>query len=239
MLTATTSSAPHSSVLVRVGASYSPALLLLCCCCCCLLRAVCRPCPTGLVTSNNTALYPNSSSWWRDDGAGRRGFISEAACVTPPGWGYSSRLANPCAVGFYNPRDTYAPCTACPIGRTTLEAGAGSTLADCGIAAGYGGYGGVVVQCPQGTYNNASYKAYTAGASVPCSSCPQRTTTAGVGATVDTQCNQCVAGYGDAGCLTACGGGTGTSATYGPAGRAKDTPCTACDASATGYSFLV
>lgn len=117
-----------------------------------LLACINRPCPTGLVTSNNTAQYPNSSKYWRDNGDGTRGFTSELACVTQDGWGYASRLANQCPVGSYNPRDTYAPCTACPTGRTTAAVGAGATLADCGIAAGYGAVNGAVAQCPVGEY---------------------------------------------------------------------------------------
>lgn len=41
-----------------------------------------RPCPSGMVTSNNTSLYPNSSKWYAANGDGTRGFFSERACVT-------------------------------------------------------------------------------------------------------------------------------------------------------------
>jgi hypothetical protein len=109
-----------------------------------------RSCPSGLVASNSSSQYPNSAAWWVNNVDGTQGFTSERACVTPPGWGYSSRIANPCPIGSYNPRDTYGPCTACPDGRTTAAVGAGASLADCGIAQGYGFHDGAVTQCPLG-----------------------------------------------------------------------------------------
>lgn len=103
-----------------------------------------------MVASNDSALYPNSSSYWADNGDGTRGFTSERACVTQDGYGYSARIASPCAVGTYNPRDTYSSCSACPTGLTTSGVGAGRTIADCGLAAGYGFHSGAVTACPLG-----------------------------------------------------------------------------------------
>ena len=117
---------------------------------CLLLLLLRRPCPSGMVASNDSALYPNSSSYWADNGDGTRGFTSERACVTQDGYGYSARIASPCPVGTYNPRDTYSSCSTCLTGLTTSGVGAGRTIADCGLAAGYGFHSGAVTACPLG-----------------------------------------------------------------------------------------
>lgn len=193
----------------------------------------CRPCPTGLVASNDSRQYPNSSAWWIDNGDGTRGFFNVKACVTQPGYGYNSRIAQPCAAGTYNRHDTYLPCTACPTGLTTAGVGVGITIANCGMKAGYGFHNGAITLCPVGTYNDA---AYTNSTTTPCSSCPNGTTTSSTGGDSAGACSLCAAGYGGAACSSLCGG-PGASATYGPAGRTVGSACVSCTTSATGYSF--
>lgn len=100
--------------------------------CCCTASCVCPP------------------FRWIDNGDGTRGFFNVKACVTQAGYGYNSRIAQPCAAGTYNRRDTYLPCTACPTGLTTAGVGVGVTLADCGMRAGYGFHNGAVTLCPVG-----------------------------------------------------------------------------------------
>lgn len=110
-----------------------------------------RPCPTGMVASNNSGAYPTSASWWADNGDGTRGFYSVKACVTQPGYGYNSRVAAPCPVGSFNQKDNYGSCTRCPVvGTTTAGVGAGVTAADCGVAAGYGSDSGSIAPCAVG-----------------------------------------------------------------------------------------
>lgn len=68
-----------------------------------------QPCPTDLVTSTDKVNYPNSASYYVTNGDTplTGGFIDVAACVTKDGWGMSGRGSQPCAQGFYNPKDTY------------------------------------------------------------------------------------------------------------------------------------
>jgi hypothetical protein len=105
-----------------------------------------------MVASSDNATYPNSAKWWVDNGDGTRGFSSFKACVTQDGFGFNSsrRTAAPCVAGTYNARDTYRDCRQCPTGMTTSGVGAGKTIADCGLAAGYGFYNGAVTKCPLG-----------------------------------------------------------------------------------------
>lgn len=101
--------------------------------CCCAASCVCSPSPR-----------------WIDNGDGTRGFFNVKACVTQPGYGYNSRIAQPCAAGTYNRHDTYLPCTACPTGLTTAGVGVGITIANCGMKAGYGFHNGAITLCPVG-----------------------------------------------------------------------------------------
>lgn len=45
------------------------------------------------MTSRDSKTYPNSSSYFVRNPDGTGGFVSELACVTQAGWGYSSRVA--------------------------------------------------------------------------------------------------------------------------------------------------
>jgi hypothetical protein len=123
-------------------------------------------------------------------------------------------------------------------GLMTTAVGAATTVADCGLAAGFGfdttRSPPAIMPCALGTYNDA---AFTANTSAPCTACPTGRTTSVEGASKLEQCQLCSPGYGGANCATQCGG-LGTSATYGPAGRTVDDPaCLACSTQATGYSF--
>lgn len=110
----------------------------------------CRQCPAGMVASSDKVSYPNSASFYVDNGDGTGGFVDVKACVTQAGYGYSSRQAQPCDKGAYNNRDNWSTCSACPYGTTTAGPGAGVTLADCKLAPGFGSYGGAVRACPVG-----------------------------------------------------------------------------------------
>lgn len=104
-----------------------------------------------MVTALNGAntSYPTSSAYWVQSG-NDKGFNDVRACVTQDGFGYNGRIAQACDKGFYNPKDTYSPCTACVYGLTTEGVGKGKTVADCGLAQGFGNYDGAYVPCPIG-----------------------------------------------------------------------------------------
>lgn len=110
----------------------------------------CRSCPQGMVTSKDKVNYPNSASYYVDNGDGTGGFVDVRACVTQAGYGYSARQAYACAAGTYNDKDNWKPCTACPFGTTTADVGQGVTEADCKLAPGFGFYEGQVQFCPVG-----------------------------------------------------------------------------------------
>lgn len=112
----------------------------------------CRECPGGMVTSSDKAAFPNSASYFVDNGDGSRGFVDLRACVTRAGYGYSSRNAEPCAAGWYNGKDTYDICKACPYGTTTAGVGLGVTVADCKVAPGFGFHSNQLMGCPIGEF---------------------------------------------------------------------------------------
>jgi len=94
--------------------------------------------------------YPTSASYFTRNADGSGGFISERACVNPPGYGYNGRGSQQCDKGTYNAGDNYGSCMACPDGFTTADVGAGFTQADCGIRAGFGNVNGTIKPCPMG-----------------------------------------------------------------------------------------
>jgi hypothetical protein len=116
-----------------------------------LSSAACRPCPQGMITSTDRIQYPNSSAWFvRSNTTSTEGFTSPLACVNQAGYGYNGRVSQPCNKGFWGAKDTYGTCVACGYGLTTSAVGAGKSVADCGVAAGFG-YDGTTVQlCAMG-----------------------------------------------------------------------------------------
>lgn len=111
----------------------------------------CNSCPLNMVTSTNRTGYPNSASYYVDNGDGRTGgFTSKFACVNRPGYGFNGRWSFPCDKGSFNNEDNWSDCTVCGSGLTTIAAGQGVTSADCGIAPGYGFHSSAIVLCPQG-----------------------------------------------------------------------------------------
>lgn len=119
-----------------------------------LLLSNCRPCPVNMVTSTNATAYPNSASYYVNNGDGTGGFTSKWACVTRPGYGFNGTVGRgfsyPCAKGDYNSGDNWSVCTQCGYGLTTLAAGAGVRFSDCGTAPGFGWNGTSIIQCPKG-----------------------------------------------------------------------------------------
>lgn len=79
-----------------------------------------------------------------------RFYTNPPSAVNQAGYGYNGRISQKCDQGTYNSADTYGICEKCPYGMTTLEPGAGVTINDCGIAAGFGNVGGVIKPCPIG-----------------------------------------------------------------------------------------
>jgi hypothetical protein len=147
-----------------------------------------------MVTSTNTTTYPNSSSFFVTDVAtSTSGFISALACVTKDGFGYNGRIAQQCDKGTYNTKDTRSTCTACDYGLTTPDVGAGVTVADCGLAPGFGyvnntGTGNsAVAPCPVGFYNNNTWNGNTSDL---CIACPTGLTTLKEGSDNADQCNR-------------------------------------------------
>jgi len=69
---------------------------------------------------------------------------------------------------------------------TTAGPGLGVTLADCGVALGFGFHDGAVVPCPIGTYNNETY---SASKTQPCKACPVGSTTMGMGGDALSSCS--------------------------------------------------
>lgn len=96
-------------------------------------------------------------------------------------------MSQRCDQGYYNPQDTYGICTACPYGTTTAGVGVGQTIADCGLAGGFGNYSGTIKPCPIGTYNGANWTAAPGG---NCTDCPGFTTTTAEGASDVEMCNR-------------------------------------------------
>jgi hypothetical protein len=86
----------------------------------------CTPCPFGKTTA----------------GAGQG--VTAADCKVNVGYGFgSNNKTSLCPIGTYNDalvQDTTKPCTSCPVGRTTPQAGSDS-LSDCQLCS--GGFGGV------------------------------------------------------------------------------------------------
>lgn len=107
---------------------------------------------------------------------------------TPTGYGYNGRVSQRCDLGTYNAPDTYGTCSPCPFGTTTSAVGAGVTILDCGLAAGFGNVSGTITPCPIGTYNGAAYT--PVGSSGPCTECPGFTTTTVEGASSMEQCSR-------------------------------------------------
>jgi hypothetical protein len=106
-----------------------------------------------MVTSTDSAAYPNSARSYVDNGDGRTsGFVSKFACVNRPGYGFDGRWSFPCPLGKYNAGDNWSDCTICGFGLTTTAPGAGVTFANCGIGPGYGYHGSAVVDCPVGRF---------------------------------------------------------------------------------------
>jgi len=188
-----------------------------------------------MVTSNN-ASYPISRQYYINNGDGTEGYTSVLACVTIDGYGYNGRVAQPCDKGFWNSKDNYDACKACSYGLTTEGVGRGVALTSCGMGPGFGLVGTSIVPCPIGTYNALDWQASQTAA---CTNCSTGLTTVAEGSSQANQCNLCVPGYGGANCASACGGGIGAAATYGPAGRSVDTDpsCIPCSNQSTGYSF--
>lgn len=114
----------------------------------------CRECPDNLVASTDKVNYPNSASYFVDNGDGAKGFIDTRACVTKAGYGYDSRRSNPCRAGTYNDKDNYDICKSCPYGTSTAGAGLGVTVADCKVAPGFGFHTGQLQKCPLGELLN-------------------------------------------------------------------------------------
>lgn len=85
-----------------------------------------------------------------------------------------------------------------------------------------------------GTYNDVLRSSKT----LPCTPCPGHLTTLQAGGASLGHCNACAAGYGTTlggeDCATQCGS---SSATYGQAGREKESACEACPAIARGFYF--
>lgn len=106
----------------------------------------------------------------------------------PTGYGYNGRVSQRCDQGTYNPGDTYGTCTPCPFGLTTSAVGAGVTVADCGVAGGFGNFSGTIAPCPIGTYNGKNWTA--APSPQGCTDCPGFTTTAAEGAASVDQCSR-------------------------------------------------
>jgi hypothetical protein len=119
-----------------------------------LLLSNCRSCPVNMVTSTNATAYPNSASYYTNNGDGTGGFTSKWACVTRPGYGFNGTVGRgfsyPCPKGEYNSGDNWSGCTQCGYGLTTAAAGAGVRFSDCGTAPGFGWNGTAIVQCPKG-----------------------------------------------------------------------------------------
>lgn len=84
--------------------------------------------------------------------------------LAPTGYGYDGRVSQLCPKGTYNPGDNYATCTQCDYGLTTQAPGAGITVADCGLAPGFGQINGSAKPCPIGKSAAAGSK--TCAASV-------------------------------------------------------------------------
>lgn len=90
----------------------------------------------------------------------------------------------------------------------------------------------VVVLPSTGTYNNKL------SADGVCLSCPNGTTTINVGSDTPADCQLCDGGFGGPGCSQLCGG-VGNQASYGPPGRALNSPCVPCSAAGEtrGFSY--
>lgn len=154
-----------------------------------LTPQACKDCPTGMVTSTDTILYPNSSAYfYTNPEDGSAGFISALACVTEDGWGYNGRVAQQCDVGSYNSKDTRSTCTKCGYGLTTSAVGAGVTEADCGLAAGFGNNTATlaIAPCAIGTYNDVPW---TLDRTTNCTACTTGLTTEKEGSDSSEQCN--------------------------------------------------
>lgn len=108
---------------------------------------VCRDCPTGQITSSNSARFPNSASYFVRNPDGSGGFVSVKACVNLPGYGYNGKISEQCPTGSYSAGDSNGACVSCPEGFTTAGPGVGVTEADCGVAAGYGNVNGTIRPC--------------------------------------------------------------------------------------------
>jgi hypothetical protein len=146
-----------------------------------------------MVTSTNATSFPNSSSFFVTNPDSTKGFISALACVTQDGYGYNGRIAQKCDKGTFNAQDTRSTCTACAYGLTTSDVGTGITVADCGLAPGFGyvnntGTGNSSVSpCPIGFYNNNTWNRNTSDL---CIACPTGFTTLKEGSDSPEQCNR-------------------------------------------------
>lgn len=168
----------------------------------------CRQCPTNMQAS--AAASP--SAYVATDGN-----TDPLACVTIDGFGYNGRIATQCPIDSWNPAKNRETCKKCGYGLVTDGTAAHQIAAtDCGIAPGFGYNNSVVQPCPIGTYNDVRQASNTTA----CTPCDGGYTTSQTGGSSTDDCNMCLPGFGGAAvCTATCGGGTGTSATYGPAGR--------------------
>lgn len=119
-----------------------------------LLLSNCRSCPVNMITSTNATGFPNSASYYVNNGDGTGGFTDKLACVTRPGYGFNGTVgrgfSSPCPKGQYNSGDNWSGCTQCGYGLTTAAVGAGVRFSDCTTAPGFGWNGTSIIQCPKG-----------------------------------------------------------------------------------------
>ena len=221
----------------------------------------CKSCPFGATTEGEGSTSVNECSC--DEAAGFKK-DSNGECVCDPGYTPKEGICTKCAVGTYKDKSGNEPCTACAVGtfqdlegqtsctacegvkaNSTTDGRQKTTSAACLCKPGYylSNTSQMCERCNTGTYKTS------AGDGV-CTSCSGGRTTAGTGATADTQCVcpsgqnwngticvtcspyavwsnnqcQCKAGYtGNGTTCTPCGQGTYKSST-------GTGTCTACPA---------
>ncbi|KAI8467393.1 MAG: hypothetical protein J3K34DRAFT_523788 [Monoraphidium minutum] len=136
-----------------------------------LARLECLGCLEHMTTLNRTAA------------------TSDAACVTRPGYGYTSKQVRICVAGTWSYGLARDPCTPCSNGYTTETDGAVDP-SQCLVATGWtpDGKGGVA-PCRLGEYKSTLGDA-------PCSACPSGTSTLLMGSALLSDCGVCRPGWG-------------------------------------------
>lgn len=201
--------------------------------------------PGGLMVGNSTAL-PCPKGFYRtghalyDANGGvpctpcpanmntlSEGASSKDACLAPPGYGWNVATgdASICQVGWYNEGWNKEACIKCGGGTVTTDGQGSIDENDCKVPAGHGttrslsGTWLVAEPCPVATFGR-DMDTYGLG-DVVCSTCPDNSTTVGVGSTISNQCVT-MPGFGwEKGDIQLC-----NYAYYSPGGTHD--PCTLC-----------